>query len=219
MSSVSILLADNQYLIRRGLRQVLDQQPDFRILAEVTNERELENHLSNSQADVIIIDYNQPSSFTKQSLKMVREKSPQSNILIISADNDKQNIYDVLAEGVNSFLTKQCDEDEIIIAVRATAKGEKFFCNKVLDLILERSFPQKTDSCIPTPLSPREIEITRYIAEGKIAKEIAHDLNLSTHTIYTHRKNILKKLNISSSSQLVLYAITHGIVENPKEAS
>ena len=113
---------------------------------------------------------------------------------------------------MNSFLTKECDETEILDAVMATAKNERFFCSKILNYILEKSF-NKSISCKPSPLSQREVEIVRLIAKGLIAKEIADRLNLSTHTVYTHRKNIMSKLKVKSASELVLYAVNNGIVD------
>jgi DNA-binding NarL/FixJ family response regulator len=140
---------------------------------------------------------------------------PNINILIISGDEDKKAIYDVLESGVNSFLTKTCDEHEIKDAIAATAKGDKFYCTRIIDYLLEKSFAKdEVEDCSPTPLSPREVEIVRLIAQGLIAKEIADELSLSTHTIYTHRKNIMKKLNMNSSSELILYALNNGLVSS-----
>lgn len=211
MDSVSILLADNQYLIRFGLKKLLSQKEGLKVIGEVRNETELEDILKINRPDVIILDYNQPKHFSPDTVVKIKQTSPESNVLIISDDREKQGIYQVLEYGVNSFLTKNCGENEILDAVKATAKGEKFFCNNVLNHLLEKSFP-KEDDCSPTPLSPREIEVVRLVASGLIAKEIANELNLSTHTIYTHRKNIMKKLNINSASELVLYAVNNGIV-------
>ena len=114
---------------------------------------------------------------------------------------------------MNSFLTKQCDEEEILDAIKATAKGDKFYCHKILDLIIERSFPSKSENCNATPLSPREKEILTLVAKGKIAKEIAAELHISPHTIYTHRKNILKKLKLTSPTEMIVYALEHGLID------
>ena len=215
MDRTSIVLADAQYLTRLGLKNLIRTLPDFNIKSEVSNESELLNFFKNYNADVIILDYNQPGSFDIQTIQKINKISPRSNFLIISADNNRNNIYEVLELGVSSFLTKQCDEEEILNAIKATSKGEKFFCNNVLNYILEKSFSlESNNDCSPTPLSFREIQIVRLIASGKIAKEIADDLNLSTHTVYTHRKNIMKKLELNSTSELVIYAINHGIIEN-----
>jgi DNA-binding NarL/FixJ family response regulator len=211
MHSISIILADSQYLIRVGLRHILNAHPACNIVAEVTNENQLVVQLRKWHPKVVVLDYNQPDRFSPGTIDLIRHYSPASNVLIISADEDKKTIYQVLESGVSSYLSKQCDEKEILDAVIATAKGEKFYCTNVLNHLLEKSFP-KGDTCAPTPLTPREIEIVRLVSSGLIAKEIASELNLSTHTVYTHRKNIMRKLKIGTTSELVRYALSEGIV-------
>lgn len=213
MQTVSILLADAQYLIRLGLKHLMDRIPEFEVIAEAKNAIDLKRLLEKHQVDVVILDHLQSSIYGQNVVPKIQEISPDTGILIISSDNDRNKIYALIESGVNNFLTKQCDEAEIINAIRATAKGEKFFCSKVLNYILEKSFA-KPDDCAPSPLSPRECEIVRLVAEGKIAKEIASELNLSTHTVYTHRKNIMKKLQLGSASELVRYALEKGLVES-----
>ena len=226
MQKTSITLADSQYLIRVGLKHLLSQNGAFEVVSEAEDEEELFEQLQQQQPQVVIIDYDQPESFSRATLDRIRKQWPQVGLLIISDDDVKESIYGVLQLGVNSYLTKSCDEEEIIDAVKATAKSEKFFCTRVLDYLLEKSFsnddsgqasaatPPDEVSCQPTPLSPREIEIVQLIARGLIAKEIASELNLSTHTIYTHRKNIMRKLGLSGASELVLYAVNMGLVKS-----
>ncbi len=213
MQTVSIILADAQFLTREGLKQLLRQEAAYRVSGEAENERELLTLAAEKQPDVLIIDYNQQGRFDASVFEKIRRISPATRFMVLSDDNDKKTIYDVLERGVNSFLTKTCGEKEVLNAVKATTAGEKFFCSKVLDYLLEKSFARpEEESCAPTPLTPREIEIVRLVARGMIAKEIADMLSLSTHTVYTHRKNIMKKLNLSTSSELVLYAVNNGIV-------
>jgi len=217
MVPISILIADSQYLIREGLKNLIRNLGGFNAIAEASNEAELLDFIKKNKVNVIILDYNNSSYFKIETIQKIKKIEPDSNILIISSDNNKNNIYEVLELGVNSFLTKQCEEDEILNAIKATAKGEKFFCNNVLNYILEKSFsPEEDEDCSPTPLTFREIQIVRLIGAGMIAKEIASDLKLSIHTVYTHRKNIMRKLELNSTSELVIYAINHGIIEtNP----
>lgn len=214
MSKITIAIADSQYLIRVGLRHLIEEFEQFEIVGEASSEKKLLQVLTDHTPNVVILDYHQPESFDINSIEKIRSTSPDSKILVISGDNEKENIYNVVQNGVSSFLTKSCDEEEIINAIKATAKNEKFFCNKILNFILEKSFTKEED-CSPLPLSPREIEIVRHVVNGKIAKEIACELNLSTHTIYTHRKNIMNKLELKSTSELVLYAVEKGIVKSP----
>jgi len=133
--------------------------------------------------------------------------------LVVSADNEKASIYSVLEAGVTSFLTKSCDKKEILDGIQAAAKAQRYFCKKVMDYVFERSFSNTAEDCAPTPLTEREIEVVKLAAKGLIAKEIASELGLSTHTVYTHRKNIMRKLKINTATELVLYAVNNGLVD------
>ncbi|MCB9274342.1 MAG: response regulator transcription factor [Lewinellaceae bacterium] len=214
MQTISIVLADAQYLIRLGLRHLLSGSAIFRIAGEAKDEAELMELLATSRPRVAILDYNQPGAFSIHTVKRIRAAHPETHLLVISADESKEHIFQILELGVNSFLTKSCDEQEIIDAINASARGEKFFCTKILDYLLERTFSKGPESsCAATPLTAREIEVVKLIARGLIAKEIAGELNLSPHTIYTHRKKIMKKLQLNSASELVLYAVHTGLIK------
>lgn len=212
MQTIKIVLADPQFVTRAGIRTVLDQVAGFTIVSEVKNSSELAKEIKARQPDVVIIDYNLPGYFQIEDLKKIKLLSAKTRIMVISSDHNKNNIYKVLDGGVKNFITKECDSEEIIQAVYATAKGEKFFCAKVVDIILEKHFNIKNEHCEPSQLSQRELEVVQLIAEGLTGREIADRLFLSHHTISTHRKNILKKLHVNSTSELVLYAIRFGIV-------
>ena len=209
MKQYSVLLADEQPLVRLALRQLLSQKGQYQVIGEVGNEEEMLASLRVNKPDLVIVDYSQSESFRPSSIAKIKTVSPVTQVLVISADTRKDKM------GVTSFLTKTCGLNEILEAAQATLKGEKFFCGRVIDFLLEKSFAKETEiNCAPTPLSAREIEIVQLSSKGLIAKEIADTLNLSTHTVYTHRKNIMKKLQISSSSELVLYAVSKGLVHN-----
>jgi DNA-binding NarL/FixJ family response regulator len=130
---------------------------------------------------------------------------------VISSDDQKENIYEVIQLGVLRFLTKKCDAQEIMQAFHAIVQGEKFFCSRIFNYIFEKSFSTSVMND-PIPLSVRELEIVQLIARGLVAKEISRTLNLSTHTVYTHRKNIMEKLKLKRSSELVLFAVNNGLV-------
>ena len=214
MLSTNILLADPEHLTRIGLRALVSSIDGLQIVSEVNNEDELLKELIQKSPDIVVVDYNHPSLFQPSSISRIKKQLPETKIMVITSDNNKANIYRVLELGVNSFLTKTCDETEFVDAFKAVVKGEKFFCTRILDYLLEKSF-SRPEPVATTPLTPREIEIVRLIAKGLIAKEIGSELNLSTHTIYTHRKKIMRKLSISSSSELVMYALNVGIIESP----
>ncbi len=207
-----VLLADAQFLIRFALKELLKETNTFQVIGEAGNEAELNSFIAKTTPDIIVIDYNQPGFFSIESIKNVKEQHPTIELLVISSDDNKENIYDVINSGVLRFLTKKCDAHEINEAFRAIIRGEKFFCASIFNFIFEMSFSQNNYSSNPLPLSARELEIVQLIAQGLVAKEIGRKLNLSTHTVYTHRKNIMEKLKLRRSSELVLFAVNKGLI-------
>ena len=207
-----VLLADAQFLIRFALKELLKETNTFQVIGEAGNEAELNSFIAKTPPDIIVIDYNQPGFFSIESIKNVKEQHPTIELLVISSDDNKENIYDVINSGVLRFLTKKCDAHEINEAFRAIIRGEKFFCASIFNFIFEMSFSQNNYSSNPLPLSARELEIVQLIAQGLVAKEIGRKLNLSTHTVYTHRKNIMEKLKLRRSSELVLFAVNKGLI-------
>jgi DNA-binding NarL/FixJ family response regulator len=190
----------------------LKETNTFLVIGEAGNEAELNRLITKTPPDIIVIDYNQPGFFSIESIKHLIDQHPTIQLLVISSDENKENIYDVINSGVLRFLTKKCDAHEINEAFRAIIRGEKFFCSSIFNFIFEMSFSQNSYSSNPLPLSARELEIVQLIAKGLIAKEISKKLNLSTHTVYTHRKNIMEKLKLKRSSELVLFAINKGLL-------
>lgn len=211
MEPVKVIIADAQCLVRVGLRQVLSGIPGCEVIGEALNEDQLMQLLAVSRPDVLILDHHQPDRFSVETIRKVQARYSGIRMLVISGDTEKERVFQVLETGIHSFLTKHCGEKEIADAMLATAQGEKFFCTNIVDYLLERSFPRSPEPA-RSGLSVRELQIVRLVAEGLIAKEIANRLNLSTHTVYTHRKNIMKKLHISSTSELVLFAVAEGLV-------
>jgi DNA-binding NarL/FixJ family response regulator len=210
--SIKVALADKQALTRVGLRSFIEEKTDLDLLEEVNSLQDLIETLKNHQPQVLLIDYNLRDFISIKDLREARKLSPNTRILVISSDNNKANIFEVLEIGVNGYVTKECSQQEIVGAIYATAKGEKFFCNKVLDLILEKHLKKDADECLPTELSVREVEVVKWTASGLNARQIADKLHLSHHTVYTHRKNVMKKLTLGSVSELTLYAVKTGII-------
>lgn len=207
-----VLLADAQFLIRFALKELLKDTNTFMVIGEAGNDVELNKIIVETPPDIIVIDYNQPGFFSIESIKNIKQQHPTIELLVISSDENKENIYDVINAGVLRFLTKKCDAHEINEAFRAIIKGDKFFCASIFNFIFEMSFSQNNYTSNPLPLSARELEIVQLIAQGLVAKEISKKLNLSTHTVYTHRKNIMEKLKLRRSSELVLFAVNKGLL-------
>ena len=137
----------------------------------------------------------------------------KSNLIIVSNEQDHHVIRKWLTSGVKCVLTKQCSSGEIIEAIKAAASGRRFFCNHMLDMLATEKETPGNDSVEFSNLTEREMQVLKLIAVGKTTFEIAQELVLSVHTINSHRKNILKKLNLKSPTQLVAFAVATGIVQ------
>jgi DNA-binding NarL/FixJ family response regulator len=208
----SILLADNQPLTIAGLLSFLAEREDYLVAGQVYSQNELFNKVTELKPDLLIVDYNLPGFITIEELERLTKEVSGLNILVISSDNDKGSITKVLQLGVKGYLTKACSKEEVLHAIQSTAKGEKFFCHKILDIIMEKHFSPAAENCDPTILTVRETEILKFIAKGRSSQQIADSLHLSPHTVQTHRKSIIRKLNIKSPAEFVIYAIDLGII-------
>lgn len=210
---IKVLLADNQPLTAAGLISVLNDRTDLAIVDQVTTRDRLTELLREHKPDLLIADYDMPGYITKGDLASIKDYSPQTNVLVISSDNDKASILQVLQSGVIGYLTKECSREEIMMAVYAVARGEKFFCHKILNIIMEKHFSPGPVEVLPGILTVRETEILKLLASGYSTQKVADELHLSPHTVHTHRKSIIKKLNIKSPTEFVIYAMDFGLIK------
>ena len=218
MSEVRLFIADAAYLVREGIKSVISGYPHLKVVGEAAYADKLHREIEKVQPHIVIIDYHAPGIFSIDDIYQLKANFPKLEILVISSQVLKQQVLRVLSFGAKGFLLKACDQTEIIGAIHAVAKGDKFFCGKVLDIILERTMnPAEAltneQNCDPTRLSQRETEIVKLMAEGLPAQDIADQLCLSVHTIYTHRKNIMQKLGVNSAAEVILYAINTALVK------
>lgn len=212
--SLRILHANSNILMQNGLKTLAERGGGIDELKVCVDEECLLALLKEGLWDLLVIDYQAGGFDSVSTITRIRQAFPAQKMLVISGVIDNTQVLQVLEQGTEGFLTYECDEAEIVHSIFAIAKGEKFFCNKVLDIILNKHlYNTAEDNCSPTSLSERENEITALIAQGKTSKEIAEQLFLSPHTVHTHRKNIMKKLGVKSASELTLYAINVGLIQ------
>ena len=206
---MNIVIADRDFLIKTGLRCLLTKKSGIELTATATCFAELKDILRLHLPDVLIMDFDQAGAFSIDNLASITRKHPGIKILVISNNRHKHDILTALELGVTSYLLKECGEDEIFDAIYSTAKGEKFFCAKIVENILGK---RPHESCEGLFLTERELEIVKLVAQGYSTAQISGMLCRSVHTINTHRKNILNKLGLNKPSELVLYAVKRGLV-------
>lgn len=213
---IRVVIADDSQLIRLGLGVVLSNEADIEVVGEATTGEELLAILSEKDADVLLIDFT-AEGFSLESVPEVLSKYPDLGVVAITPDQDGTTIVNALKAGVKSYVKKNCDSEEIISSVRETKNGSKFFCGKILETIHQVDIDPDDDSfesfnCQPVNLSVREQEIITLIAEGLTNGQIAEKLFLSTHTVNTHRKNIMQKLGVKNTASIVMYAVKANLV-------
>lgn len=213
-SGTKILLADPQPVFRQGIIKILEGDSNVYQYKEVGNTTELMDVINTFDPDILILDYN-PDYFKPAALHHALEGNQHCRVIIISSQSKRWDIMKSLQFNVYCYLTKECGKMDICKAIHATVRGEKFFCTFILDVLLAENRTSKTENvCSASCLTMRETEIIKLIAEGKVSKQIAAQLHLSLHTVQTHRKNIMKKLQLHSALELHQYAIQHGLVHS-----
>lgn len=210
---VDVLLADNQPLTAAGLMHFMAERDDLKVVDHVKTKDQFRKLLEEHQPRLLIADYAGHNYISIDDIRSVKEISPATNVLVLSADDDKASILEVLQTGVVGYLTKDCSREEIMMAVQSVSKGEKFFCHKILDIIMQKHFAPEPEAIDASLLTTREKEILKLIASGKSTQQVADELFLSPHTVHTHRKSIIKKLNIKSPTQFVIYALDMGLIK------
>jgi len=215
MNSIRILLADDHTVMRRGLRALLERQNGFEVVAEAADGREAVELASAVNPDVAVIDIGMPNINGIEAARRITEKRPETAVVILSMHADESYVLKALKSGARGYLLKDSPEDDLINAIRAVHVGKAFFSPEISRMLAEdymRQMQQRGVEDSYELLTPREREILQMLGEGKSNKEVATELNLSLHTVETHRGNVLEKLNLHSTAEMILYAVRKGIV-------
>lgn len=215
---ISVLIADSNYLSRLGLYTLLSTSPNFEVdYTEDDNFENLVTCIRKSKPKILVLDF-QSLCFNTKHIISLTKTFKRLQILAITDYMSRNEMQSALDSGVRSYLLKECDKDEIIEALHATYNGERFLCGKVAYFLtnsndLELIKPQLDKvSCKGLGITDRELDIIRLISEGLSNKLIADKLELSTHTVNTHRKNIMAKLDIPNTAGIVMFAVKNNLL-------
>jgi two-component system, NarL family, response regulator NreC len=215
MRKIRILLADDHTLIRRGLRLVIEQQPDLVVVGEGSDGREAVSLAASLKPDVAVLDIGMPNLNGIEAAKQITDRETGTAVVILSMYSDETYILRALKAGALGYLLKDSAESDLVKAIHSVADGKSFFSPTVSRVLLEdymRKLQRTGGESSYDLLTPREREVLQLIAEGKSNKEIADMLNLSVYTVETHRGNLMEKLNLKGIPELILYAVRKGII-------
>src|SRR5579883_3581956 len=212
---IRILLADDHTVVRRGLRLLLERQPEFSVVAEASDGKQAVEASEASKPDVVVVDIAMPHLNGIEAAQRILSVSPNSSIVVLSMHADESYVLRALKAGAKGYLLKDSAEGDLIEAIKAVTRGKTFFSSEITKMLAEdyvREIRARGMDDSYELLTPREREILQLLAEGKSNKDIATILNLSLYTVETHRRNLQDKLNLHSFAELILYAVRKGVI-------
>lgn len=212
--AIKILIADDHQLFREGLVNLISNSSDMEIIAQANNGREAIKMASEYAPDVILMDIGMPEINGIEATKILKKNHPDIKIVALSMHSDKQYIKGMLEAGASGYLLKNSTVDQALDAVRIVHQGKKYLSTDITEALIDNYLGKDDQSLLITSeLTTREYEVLKLYAEGKETREIAKMLYVSVKTIGTHRQNILEKLSLRNTADMVKFALKHEIID------
>jgi two-component system, NarL family, response regulator NreC len=212
---IRILLADDHTVMRRGLRFLLESQPDFTVVAEAADGSEAVQQAEAAHPNVAVLDVAMPNLSGIEAAQRIAAQMPNIAIVILSMHSDEGYVLRALKAGARGYLLKDAAESDLIEAIKAVSQGKTFFSSEISKMLVEDYIREIRSRGVEDSyelLTSREREILQLLVEGNSNKDIASRLNVSPHTVETHRRNLQDKLNLHSFAELILYAVRKRII-------
>jgi DNA-binding NarL/FixJ family response regulator len=207
-----ILIADDHGIVRGGLKLLLDRQPDMDVVEEASDGAEAVALALRSRPDICVLDVSMPKMTGLQATVEIRSHAPEISVLMLSMHDDERYLYEALQAGAAGYVLKREADTVLVDAVRAVSRGEPFLTN-VVERSLIREWMEDDSTGPVEPLTLREREVLKLIAEAHTNREIGEILHLAEKTVESHRANLLRKLGMRDRVELVRYAIRRGLIE------
>ncbi|HWE60047.1 MAG TPA: response regulator transcription factor [Solirubrobacteraceae bacterium] len=204
---IKIVIADDHAIVRRGLRQLLDGEDGFEVVAEADNVDSARRYLRGHRPDVLVLDLNMPGEPSIEAIPTLRTEFPDTQIVVLTMQNEPAYARSALGAGVLGYVLKESADAELVEAIRSACAGEQYLNPRLGAKVAAEPPPGPPDG-----LSERELEILRLIALGHTNSQVAEELFLSVRTVETHRAHIQQKLGLSDRAELVRYALDRKLV-------
>ena len=205
-----VLLADDHPVVRNGLRELLNSEPDFRVVGEVDDGAQAVERALADDVDLVVLDVTMPRMTGLQAARELVARKPGLRILMLSMHENEQFLFEALRAGASGYVLKTAADRDLVNACRATMRGETFLYAGAVAALVREHLERDTTSL--DPLTPREVEVVKLVAEGHTSDEIAGMLFISRKTVDRHRANILEKLGMRDRVDLTRYAIRRGLI-------
>lgn len=216
MSALKILVADDHDVVRAGMKALLEDQPNWQVVAEAGTGRQAVEKAKATAPDVAMLDVTMPELNGLEAARQIKKLLPNTEILILTVHESEQIAAEVLKVGARGYILKSDAGRELVAAVKSVAAHKNYFTSRIAQMVSDSTLKEGAQAIeaedIGSRLTPREKEIVQLLAEGKSNKEAASALNISVKTVETHRTNIMRKLRFHSVGELVRYAVRNNIV-------
>jgi DNA-binding NarL/FixJ family response regulator len=214
MKSYRIVLADDHALFRHGMRKIINDVPGMEVIGEANDGLELLEMLKKLTPDLVVLDISMPNLRGIEAAREIRSLYPPTKVLILTMHKNREYLYHAIASGANGYLLKEDSDEELLLAIDMICRGGTYVTRKLTEAMvqdLSRAISGK-DPLPSNSLTKREREVLKFIVKGKTNAEIADILSISTRTVENHRANIMKKLCVKKTAELVRSAVDHGLV-------
>ncbi len=214
MTAHRVVLADDHPIFRFGLKRLIDEQADFKVVAQANDGEDLLLKLKSAKCDIVVLDLSMPKMSGMAALKEIRVRFPKVKVLVLTMQKDLVHFKTAMRSGALGYLLKDDAYDQLALAMKLVAKGKKFVSSSVSSLVTESYLRVEDEShaSLPEVLTGREREILKLVASGLANKTVATKLKISIRTVETHRANLAGKLGIKNTAGLVKYALSKNIV-------
>ncbi|RKY40965.1 MAG: DNA-binding response regulator [Candidatus Makaraimicrobium thalassicum] len=211
---LTVLIADDHDIIREGIKNILCDQPAYKVVGEAVDGEEVLEKAEKLKPNILLLDISMPKMNGLEAIGQVRRRSPETNILVITVHKANAYIMKAFRAGAKGYLQKENAGEELLPALRKVASGAIYLTSSISSYLVDKAL-QKSEGKVhkETLLTPREQEISRLVAEGRSAKDIAATLFISRRTVENYKNALFKKLGLHKTSDLIKYAIKHGIVD------
>jgi DNA-binding NarL/FixJ family response regulator len=215
MTAARLLLADDHVMVRRGLRLVLDAEPDLQVVAEAGDGLEAIERARDVEIDLAVLDVSMPRCTGLQATRELLTLRPDLRVLMLSMHDNEQYLFEALKAGASGYVLKTAADRDLVEACRAALRGEPFLYPSAIAALVRDflSRAREGDASPVDPLTPRELQVLKLVAEAHTSEEIAAALSISRKTVERHRENLMRKLGMRDRVELTRYAIKRGLVE------
>jgi NarL family two-component system response regulator LiaR len=212
VSPIRVLLVDDHAVLREGLRSLLSLQEDIQVVGEAGDGQVALELAEQLRPDVVVMDIAMPNMDGLEATRRLKQAHPRMRVLILTQHDNREYIFSLLQAGAAGYVLKKAGGAEVVAGIRSVFREGAFLPPEVAREVMDRYVQSPSVETGPSPLTGREIQVLRLIAEGMSNKEIARQLNLSVKTVMAHRTNLMEKLDIHNRTELVKYAIRQGLV-------